>query len=102
VHLIAGYEWNKGTNVFSVPTSTATPPADWSLLSSLADVIIETQRATLGADWQPYSNLTVYARYIFYDWNDISSRAPAPLPGWYRGNDSGTDHMGLAGASLVW
>jgi hypothetical protein len=102
VHLVGGYEWNRGTNVFSVPPSTATPPADWSLLPSLADVIIETQRVTLGADWQPYNYLTVYARYIFYDWNDVSSRAPAPLPGWLTGNDSGTAHMALAGASVIW
>jgi len=91
VHLVGGYEWNRGINAFTVPSSTATPPADWSLLSSLADVIIETQRATLGADWQPYDNLTVYARYIYYDWNDIGS-----------GLNSGTAHMALGGASIIW
>jgi hypothetical protein len=102
MQLVAGYEWNRGTNVFDVPPSTATPPADWSLLPSLADVIVETQRATLGADWQPYDNLTLYARYVFFDWNDIGSRAPTPLPGWASINDSGTAHMALAGASLLW
>jgi hypothetical protein len=72
-----------------VPPSPA--GADWSLLPSLADAVIETQRATLGADWQPYDNLVVFARYVYYDWDDISA-----------GLESGTAHMALGGASIVW
>jgi len=89
VTLTAGYEWDHGTNIFSVPASPA--GADWSLLPSLADVIVETQRATLGADWQPYDNVVVFARYVYYDWNDISA-----------GLESGTAHMALGGASISW
>jgi hypothetical protein len=100
VNLTAGYEWNRGSNTFRVPASPA--GADWSLLPSIADVIIETQRVTLGADWQPYDNLTLFARYIFYDWNDISARAPATPPGWLRNDDSGLAHMALGGATLIW
>jgi hypothetical protein len=54
-------------------------------------VIVETQRATLGADWKPYENVVVFARYVYYDWNDIGS-----------GLGSGTAHMGLGGASIIW
>jgi hypothetical protein len=89
VSMRAGYEFNRGTNVFTVPGSPA--GADWSMLPSFADVIIETQRATLGADWQPYNNLTVFVRYVYYDWNDIGADL-----------DNGTAHMGLAGASVIW
>ena len=89
VTLTAGYEWDHGTNTFIVPPSPA--GADWSLLPSLADVEIETQRATMGADWQPYDNLVVFARYVYYDWNDISA-----------GLESGTAHMALGGASILW
>ncbi len=89
VQLIGGYEWDRGTNTFEVPPSTG--GADWSLLPSLADVIVETQRLTAGVDWQPMRNTDVYLRYIFFDYNDISS-------GLY----SGTSNMALAGATRTW
>jgi hypothetical protein len=100
VNLTAGYEWNRGSNTFRVPPSPA--GANWFLLPAIGDVVTETQRVTLGADWQPYDSLTLFARYIFYDWNDISARDPATPPGWLRNDDSGLAHMGLAGATLIW
>lgn len=89
VQFIGGYEWNRGSNVFTVPPSPA--GADWSLLPSLSDVVVETQRLTAGVDWQPARRANVYARYIYFDYDDISS-------GLY----SGTAHMALAGGALVW
>jgi hypothetical protein len=89
ITLTAGYEWNRGANAFVVPPSIA--GADWSQLASFSDVVIETQRATAGADWQPYDNLTVYVRYIYYDWEDVGA-----------GLDTGRAHMALGGASLIW
>lgn len=89
VQLVAGYEWNHGSNVFAVPPSPA--GADWSLLPSLSDVIVETNRITAGMDWQPYCNVNFYARYIYFDYDDISS-----------GLDSGFTHMFLAGTTVNW
>ncbi|MBI1900708.1 MAG: hypothetical protein HYS13_06315 [Planctomycetia bacterium] len=89
VHLIAGYEYNRGRNVFNVPPSPA--GANWSLLPFLADVIAQTQRFTAGADWQPYGNLNLYARYVYFDWDDVSS-------GLYTGRS----HMVLGGGSVDW
>jgi hypothetical protein len=92
LQLVGGYEWVRGSNTFTVPTSPhAADGVDWSALPSLADVIVETQRLTAGVDWQPYRNTNVYFRYIFYDYDDISS-------GLY----SGTAHMALAGATRTW
>jgi hypothetical protein len=89
VQLVGGYEWNHGINTFEVPPSPA--GADWSLLSSFADVIVETQRISTGIDWQPYRDTNVYVRYIYFDYDDISA-------GLY----SGTAHMALAGATRTW
>ena len=89
VQLVAGYEWDRGSNVFGLPALQ--DGADWSLLPSLSDVIVETNRVTAGVDWQPYKNMNLYLRYIYFDYNDISS-----------GLDSGTTHMVLAGATRTW
>jgi hypothetical protein len=89
VQLVAGYEYNRGTNVFAVPPSPA--GADWSLLPFFADVIVETQRITAGVDWQPHKHTNVYLRYIYFDYADISA-----------GLTSGTAHMALAGATRTW
>jgi hypothetical protein len=89
VNVMAGYEWNHGTNRFSLPASPA--GADWTLLPVLSDVAVETQRATIGADFQPYRNLSLYARYVLYDWNDIAANF-----------DSGTANMFLGGGTMTW
>jgi hypothetical protein len=86
VQLVGGYEYNHGSNVFAVPASPA--GANWSLLPSLADVVVQTQRVTAGVDWQPYASTNVFVRYIYFDYNDLGA-----------GYDSGTSHMALAGAS---
>ncbi len=89
VQLVGGYEWNRGKNFFNVPPSPS--GADWSLLPSLSDVVVETQRVTTGIDWQPYHNTNLYARYILYDYDDIG-----------QGLYSGTANMFLAGATRTW
>jgi hypothetical protein len=89
VQLMAGYEWNHGANDFLVPVSPA--GADWSLLPSLSDVTVETQRATVGMDLQPYRNMGLYARYVFFDWNDIAANL-----------GSGTANMFLGGGTVTW
>jgi hypothetical protein len=88
VQLTGGYEFDRGTNVFSVPASPT--GANWSALPGFSDVVVETQRLTAGTDWQPYRNFDVFFRYILFDFNDISA-----------GVDSGTTHMALAGASIA-
>ncbi len=92
VQLVGGYEWNRGSNAFRVPTSPhAADGVDWSLLPSLSDVVVETNRVTAGVDWQPYRYMNLYCRYILFDYNDLSS-----------GQDSGITHMALGGASVNW
>jgi hypothetical protein len=90
VQLVGGYEWDRGTNVFRVPASP-NPGVDWSLLPSLSDVVVETNRVTAGADWQPRQYMDVYFRYIVFDYDDLSG-----------GNDSGISHMALGGAGVNW
>ena len=89
VQLVGGYEWNRGSNVFSVPQSPV--GADWSLLPLLSDVIVETNRVTAGFDWQPYHDMNVFTRYVLFDYDDISD-----------GLTSGTAHMVLVGATRTW
>ena len=50
-----------------------------------------TQRFTTGINWKPYHDTNVYLRYVFYDYNDISSNL-----------NSGTTNMVLAGATRTW
>ena len=88
--LTAGYEYMRGSNTFNVAPSPV-PGVDWSLLPSLSDVIVETNRVTAGVDYKPSKHTDVYFRYIFYGYNDISS-----------GLDTGTANMFLAGASVLW
>ena len=90
VQLVGGYEWNRGSNSFNLPPSQQ-PGVDWSLLPSLSDVLVETNRVTAGVDWQPYGYMNFYCRYILYDYNDLSS-----------GQFSGISHMALGGASVNW
>jgi hypothetical protein len=89
VQLVAGYEWVSGTNVFSVPPSPA--GANWSALPSFSDIDVDTQRFTAGMDWRAYRDMSVYFRYIFFDYND-----PANV------YEDGTAHMALAGTDYIW
>jgi hypothetical protein len=66
------------------------PPPNWTQLPSFSAVEVQTVRLTAGADWQPRPYTTLYTRYIFFDWDDLSQ-------GTYTGNS----HMVLAGASLL-
>jgi hypothetical protein len=90
VQLIGGYEFNRGSNTFDIPPSPH-PGVDWTAVEQVADVIVETHRVTAGVDWQPTCDMTVYVRYIFFDYGDIGAD-----------RDSGTAHMALAGATRTW
>ena len=84
-----GYEYMRGSNTFNVAPSPS--GADWSLLPSLSDVIVETNRWTAGLDYDASANTNVYFRYIYYGYRDIGG-----------GLDTGTANMFLAGASVLW
>jgi hypothetical protein len=96
VNLLGGVEWDRGSNSFNVPpmTDTVIPgggPPDWSQLPSFSAVRVRTLRVTAGIDWQPYQRVTLYTRYVYFDWNDLS-----------QGTYTGTTHMILAGATALW
>jgi hypothetical protein len=86
---MAGYEFNHGKNIFAVPPSPV--GADWSAIPFFSDVAVDTQRATLGVDLQPYDSLSLYVRYVLYDWNDVAADL-----------GSGTTNMVLAGGTVTW
>ncbi|MFO0868996.1 MAG: hypothetical protein U0935_08575 [Pirellulales bacterium] len=91
VKLVGGYEWTHGTNGFANPTSTT--GANWSLgpgLASYSDVNAEIQRFTAGIDWEPYRRTNLYARYNYFDYNDLSENLT-----------SGSVHMLLTGVTFV-
>lgn len=85
--LVCGFEWDRGTNIFSVPPSPA--GADWSLLPFLSDVIVETTRINAGFDHQISPATDCYFRYVLFDYQDDAATF-----------NSGTAHMFLAG--LTW
>ena len=103
INLIGGAEWDRGANFFDVPPMTdsvilsAGPPVvlngpgDWSQLPYYSAVRVSTVRLTAGIDWQPWQHMTLYSRYIYFDWNDLS-----------QGVYTGQSHMLLAGASWLW
>jgi hypothetical protein len=96
VNLLGGVEWDRGSNFFDVPplADPVVPgggPPNWSQLPGFSAVRVQTVRLTAGADWQPHPRMTLYARYIYFDWDDLS-----------QGTYTGTTHMALAGASYLW
>jgi hypothetical protein len=86
--LVGGVEWDRGYNVFDVPPSTA--GADWTLLPTFSDVIVETTRINVGIDHEFRPAMNGYFRYIYFDYNDISADV-----------NSGTANMFLAGVTLL-
>ncbi len=91
LQLVGGVEWDRGRNVFNVPTSPhAADGVDWSLLPYLSDVVVDTQRITVGADWQAWQHMGTYFRYIYYNYDDMSAAY-----------NSGQAHMFLAGVTLT-
>jgi hypothetical protein len=90
VQLVSAYEFNRGSNTFDIPPSP-NPGVDWTTVEQVADVIVETHRVSTGFDWQPYRDMNVYARYILFDYNDISANLY-----------TGTAHMALIGATRTW
>lgn len=87
--LNGGFEWSRGSNVFSLSPSTT--GADWSLLPGFADVIVETTRYRAGIDYQLTRALSCYFRYNVFDFEDKSEKF-----------NSGTAHFFLAGAGAYY
>lgn len=96
VWLHGGYEWVRGDdhidtrNLDQVGAGRpgATP---WTDLPQYSRVLVITQRITAGLDWKPRDRMTVYMRYIYYDFDDKAMAF-----------NSGTSHMVLGGASYIW
>lgn len=86
--LVAGIEWDGGTNVFSVPPSPA--GADWTALPTFSDVIVETTRINVGIDREISANTNAYFRYVYFDFNDLSG-----------GTETGSANMFLAGFTML-
>lgn len=86
--LVGGIQWDRGSNVFSVPPSTA--GADWSLLPFLSDVVVETTRINVGIDHQFAPAVAGYFRYNYFDYKDLSGNLT-----------SGTTNMFLAGFTML-
>jgi hypothetical protein len=76
------------------PLRHHTPPTlvvpDWTLLPSLSDVVVETNRVTVGADYLLRDWVTVFFRYNSFEYADFAG----------SGN-SGTLHALLGGMSAV-
>ncbi len=86
--LIGRVEWDRGSNVFSVPPSPA--GADWSALPSFSDVIVETTRINLGIDHEFGPSANGYFRYVHFDYDDLSD-----------GFNTGTTNMFLVGLTML-
>ncbi len=86
--LVGSVEWDRGSNVFSVPPSPA--GADWTALPSFSDVIVETTRINLGVDHEFGPSMDAYFRYVHFDFEDLSTNF-----------NSGTTNMFLAGLTIL-
>jgi hypothetical protein len=86
LRLSAGYEYSRGSDSFSNRSFTDL----WPDLPQYSDVLVVTHRVTAGIDWRPTELLTVYFRYVYFDYDD-------KLPGLSRG----ISNMFLAGLSMI-
>ncbi len=87
--LVAGIEWDRGSNLFTVPASPA--GADWTALASFSDVIAETTRINVGVDHKFAPSTSAYFRYLYFDYRDLSANL-----------DSGTANFFLAGVARTY
>ena len=67
------------------------PLAPWPDLPQYFDVIVNRTRITGGFDWSPRDRISVYLRYVYEDYEDLSVDF-----------NSGTTHMFLTGLSAVY
>ena len=67
------------------------PLAAWPDLPQYFDVIVNRTRITGGFDWSPRDRISVYLRYVYEDYEDLSVDF-----------NSGTTHMFLTGISAVY
>jgi hypothetical protein len=86
VRVYAGYEYVYGRDAIDNRGFVDL----WPDLGSYSQVITRTSRILAGVDWNPYELLGVYLRYVYFDYDAVTSP-----------DDSGSVHMLLAGLSLV-
>ncbi len=72
------YAWTKQVtlsgSVQQVWGSDATDPTEpWPDLPSYFDVQINTRRYMCGLDWSAHSNISAYLRYVYEDFDDVTS-----------------------------
>lgn len=96
VRFHGGYEWVRGDDRIGSQNlaliGKGQPGAQpWTDLPGYSQVLVYTQRITAGVDWRPRDRLSVYFRYILFDYED----KPTTF-------NSGTAHMFLGGCSYVW
>lgn len=85
VRLTGGYEYTWGHNrILAVPSpasaydpsDTTAPPTvitpDWTLIPSLSDVVVQTNRVTAGVDYLVRRRITMFFRYSFFDYADLA------------------------------
>jgi hypothetical protein len=95
VFLHGGYEWVRGDDRISTRNldliGAGRPGAQpWIDLPEYSKVLVVTQRLTAGIDWKPRELLSIYFRYVYFDFEDKRANF-----------NSGTAHMFLAGLALV-
>ena len=103
LRLMGGYEytWSRAVILAAPspltandPSDTTPPPTvvvpDWTLLPSLSDVVVDTNRVTAGVDYLLRDWVTVFFRYSLFDYADLAG----------TGN-SGTLHGFLGGVNAV-
>jgi hypothetical protein len=84
--LTGGYEYVRGNDWFG-----SRGFADlWPDLPLYSSVLVVTQKVSAGIDWKPTDLLSVYFRYIYYNFDDKTATY-----------NSGTAHMFLGGLSLL-
>jgi hypothetical protein len=89
VSLTGQVEWVRGHNLISNSTMVF-PAAVVTDLGSYSEVLNETTRVSLGADWVIRPRVITYVRYELYNFNDI-------LPGYQTGLAQGV----LGGFSAI-
>ena len=102
VRLTGGYEYTWGHDRILAapspataldPSNTTTPTTivpDWTLIPSLSEAVVQTNRITAGLDYLARERITVFFRYNFFDYRDLGGTG-----------DSGQVHGFLGGMSAV-
>ena len=86
VTLTGDVEWVRGHDLIN--NSTTFFPASGNTITDLggySEVLNETTRVSVGADWQVRPRVVVYGRYELYNFNDMSAAPPPNQSGMAQG-----------------